>query len=345
MSVAIPSTWLLSAFMLIALLPFMVVSKSAVRAVLTPPMTVVDLANSDPNFIVLSTLIKSTKGLAKKLSGPGPFTVFAPSNDAFSTYDLNDLLEANDTMKLRSVLEFHVLEGLIQPQNLSNGQLLDTVEGDPLQVFIIGGSNWQTRGIYIRDSRHVGAKLTGWKAATSINASNGVVYSVGGIFLPPNITVNRLPTPAGVFSGCTEKSCVFSMLTTAPKNVFPCCIQVDAAPRMPPDIFNDTVALAEYIRITQQVSNVVGRGNIVNAPCPGPNYRSNGTLEIDWFEGFKPWCQARCDCGLLKPCKDLHDDPATHTYCSLCGPKYNAPMDLQIMKVVNSPGWPACKAQ
>ena len=111
-------------------------------------------------------------------------------------------------------------------------------------------------------------------------------------------------------------------------------------------MFNDTAALAEYVRITQQVSSTIaGRGNLLQGPCPGPNFRSNGTLQIDWFEGFKPWCKARCGCGgLLNPCKDMPDDPATHTYCSLCGPKYNAPIDLQIMKYVAGPAWPACKA-
>lgn len=314
-------------------------------------MSIADLASADGDLVVLSTLLKTT-GLGKLLAGPGPFTVLAPTNAPFDTFDLNSLLGPANIVKTRKILGYHVLKGTFYPSDLTNGLVIDTLEGDPLRV-VRRTDQGQIRGTYIgpphsnpADVRGT-AKLTGYDSGGIVNASNGVVYTINTIFLPPNTTTPRVPTPRGLFSGCTQKSCIFSTTPPAPVHTFPCCVQVDAAPRMPPGIFNDTAALEEYVRITQQVSStIVGRGTLVNAPCPGPNYRANGTLQIDWFESFKPWCKARCGCGgLLNPCKDVPDNPATHIYCSLCGPKYNAPIDLQIMKYVVGPAWPACKAQ
>lgn len=315
------------------------------------PMSIAELANSNGNLVVLSTLLKSA-GLGDLLEGPGPFTVLAPNNAAFGTYDLNSLLDPANLVKLRTILENHVLRGAYQAGNLTNGQVIDTLAGNPLRV-VRRTDQGQLAGIYIGPPRPnpldvstACAKLTGYKSAGVVKASNGVVYTIGDVCLPPNTTTPRVPPPRGAFSGCRKTGCIFSTTPPAPPNTFPCCVQVDAAPRMPPGIFNDTVAVEEYIRITQQVSStILGRGNLVQGPCQGPNFRANGTMQIDWFEGFKPWCKARCGCGgLFNPCKDVPDDPATHTYCSLCGPMYNAPIDLQIMKYVAGPAWPACKA-
>ena len=225
--------------------------------------------------------------------------------------------------------------GSLYPSNLTAG-LVDSLEGLPLQVFVRGGQPWQLVGKYIGAPKSnpldvsAALKLQGYEAASYINASNGVVYLVSGVLMPPNTTAPKIPKPAGEFSGCTKDSCIFK-LTTQPKPGMSCCGQVDAASRMPPSIFNDTVALAEYIRITEQLS-LVFRGGLINQACTVvPSYKRNGTKTIDWSEGFKPWCEARCGCGgLLNPCKDVPDDPAKHTYCSLCGPKYNGPIEVQM---------------
>mmetsp|Transcript_25079 Transcript_25079/g.65406 ORF Transcript_25079/g.65406 Transcript_25079/m.65406 type:complete len:354 (-) Transcript_25079:78-1139(-) len=308
-------------------------------------MNVIELVNSDPNLLVVATLLKSA-GLTHKLSGPGPFTVLAPTNGAFDTIDVGGLLTPVNFKTLRKVLGIHVVSGSLYPSNLTQGRQFESLDGNKtLQAIVRTGADWQLDGRYLGPTpRNNPLDLTnsvklggGGKIspASMINASNGVVYVVGAVLVPPNTTVPRVPQPPGVFSGCTEKSCIFAS-TVAYKQPnggsFFCCGQVDAAPRMPPDIFNDSVALAEYIKITQQVSSVLGRGRVVNEACGVvPSYRPNGTLEIDWFEGFEPWCKARCGCGgIFNPCKDMPDDPATHTYCSLCGPKYNGPINVQL---------------
>ena len=185
---------------------------------------------------------------------------------------------------------------------------------------------WQLAGTYIGPPKpnpldiSSALKVYGYQGAPYINASNGVVYLVGGVLMPPNTTAPRIPAPAGEFSGCTKDSCIFK-LTTSPKHGFGCCGEVDAAPRMPPSIFNDTVALAEYIQITEQLSTVLRGGRMVNQGCKVvPSYVPNGTLTIDWFEGFKPWCMARCGCGVLsKPCTWTcpTTQPSIHTAVSV----------------------------
>ena len=307
----------------------------------TPLPSIVELAESDPNLIFFSTLIKSA-GLSKTLSGPGPFTVLAPTNGAFDKIDPNGLLDPANAKVLQKILGFHVILGSYPPSALAAAKL-SSFEGDPLQILVRGsGGDWQLGGKYVgsprpndQDVRNT-LKLTGYHSATdtqhgqgrpALNASNGVVYFVGGLLMPPNTTAPVVPQPSGAFSVCTEKSCIFKLTNTKTG----CCGQVDAAPRIPPSLFNDTVALAEYIRLTEQLS-LVFRGNLINQACTSvPSYRANGTKTIDWSQGFEPWCEARCGCGgHLKPCKDVPDDPATHTYCSLCGPKYNQPIDIQF---------------
>jgi uncharacterized surface protein with fasciclin (FAS1) repeats len=308
-----------------------------------PTQTIAQLAKSNPSLLFLDTLLESA-GLAGALSGPGPFTVLAPTNGAFGTFDLNSLLGLRNRQTLRKVLGYHVIKGAFRPADLAGGLLLDTLEGDQLQAIVRGGV--QLSGTYIGPPRTNPndvtntIKVSGRGAVGMVRATNGVVYTIPTVFLPPDTFPPRVPSPRGTFSGCTKKSCIFSAYTprqpTTP-SPFACCIQADAAPRMSPEIFDNPVAVAAYVQITQQLSNlVVGRGNMVNAPCPGPNYRPapNATLQVDWSEGFGPWCRARCGCGgLLNPCKDVPDDPSTNTYCSLCGPKYNAPLEVQVLTV------------
>lgn len=319
---------------------------SVCEAACVPPPTqnIAQLAKSNPSLLFLDTLLESA-GLAETLSGKGPFTVLAPVNGAFGTFDLNSLLGLANRQTLRKVLGYHVIKGAFRPANLTGGLLLDTLEGDQLQAIVRGGV--QLSGTYIGPPRTNPnqvtntIKVSGRGAVGMVRATNGVVYTIPTVFLPPDTFPPRVPSPRGTFSGCTKKSCIFSAYTprqpTTP-SPFACCIQVDAAPRMPPEIFDNPVAVAAYVQITQQLSNLVpGRGNMVNAPCPGPNYgpAPNATLQIDWSEGFGPWCRARCGCGglLQPPCKDVPDDPATSTYCSLCGPKYNAPLEAQVQTV------------
>ena len=93
-------------------------SVDAVGNIASPPqsvgsMSIAELINSNGNLAVLSTLLSSA-GLGSLLGGPGPFTVLAPTNAAFGTYDLNGLLGPANLVKLRKILGNHVLKGAFQ---------------------------------------------------------------------------------------------------------------------------------------------------------------------------------------------------------------------------------------
>ena len=185
-----------------------------------------------------------------------------------------------------------------------------------------------------------------------------MVYLINGLLVPPG--ANPIPPrdhttgnpfeKQNILRGCTNKSCVFSFTN----KLGGCCGEVDAAPRMPPGIWNDSSAVVEYVRLTTIFSSTVPKMLPPFEPClPSklgcPTYEflslgsctrdefhyrwvQDGNRSIDWSAGFVNWCRARCGCGGKgdRPCKDVRDDPANHYYCSLCGPKYNAPIDVQL---------------
>ena len=133
--------------------------------------TIVELAVATP---ALSTLVAAvTAGdLVGTLSSVGPFTVFAPTNDAFNALpagEVTRLLLAENKAELVAILTYHVVVGTTFAGDLTDGETLTTVEGTSLKV-TISGSN-----VYIN-----GAKV----AIADIGASNGVVHMIDGVLMP-----------------------------------------------------------------------------------------------------------------------------------------------------------------
>lgn len=127
----------------------------------------------------LSTLVTAvTAGeLVETLQGDGPFTVFAPTNEAFAALPegtLDSLLEPANKEQLQSVLTYHVVSGKVMAADLSNGQEIVTVQGDTLTVEITDGA------VYIVDAN--GGKATVQTA--DVEASNGVVHVIDSVLLP-----------------------------------------------------------------------------------------------------------------------------------------------------------------
>lgn len=121
----------------------------------------------------LSTLVTALTAaeLANTLNGTGPFTVFAPVNEAFAALPadvLQRLLEPANRAILTKVLTFHVVPGRLTSSQLQNGQTLTTVEGTTLPVTVANGV--VTVG---------GARVT----TANIEASNGVVHLIDGVML------------------------------------------------------------------------------------------------------------------------------------------------------------------
>ncbi len=109
--------------------------------------------------------------LVDDLSGPGPFTVFAPTDDAFAKLDpavLDDLLN-NNTAALADILLYHVVSGAVMSTDLSDGMTADTLQGESLNVAI------SADGVMINDAMVVVA---------DIEASNGVIHVIDTVLLP-----------------------------------------------------------------------------------------------------------------------------------------------------------------
>ncbi|MEM9810095.1 MAG: fasciclin domain-containing protein [Pseudomonadota bacterium] len=145
--------------------------------------TVVDVAAGNDQFTTLVAALNAA-GLTDALQGDGPFTVFAPINEAFAalpegTVDL--LLQPENRDALQSVLTYHVVTGTVTAADLvalieQNGGSVqvETVEGTVLTAMLANG------GVALTD----GAGATVNVVATDITASNGVVHVVDTVMMP-----------------------------------------------------------------------------------------------------------------------------------------------------------------
>ena len=104
------------------------------------PGTIVDVASGNPDFSTLVSAV-SAAGLADDLSAPGPFTVFAPTNEAFDALPagvLDALLEPKNADALKSVLLYHVVSGEVMSSDVKPGEVA-TLEGSKLTLSTDGG--------------------------------------------------------------------------------------------------------------------------------------------------------------------------------------------------------------
>merc|ERR1711892_1615816 len=115
-------------------------------------------------------------GLAETLSGPGPFTVFAPDNDAFAKLPA-DLVATlmGDAELLKKVLLFHVASGNVMSKDISNDITVDSVEGSPLRA-----------NVYLKSKYYDGFVTVNGKRVkkADIVADNGVIHMVTDVIYP-----------------------------------------------------------------------------------------------------------------------------------------------------------------
>jgi uncharacterized surface protein with fasciclin (FAS1) repeats len=149
-----------------ALIPLLLVTACAT----TPaPKTVADTAAATPELSTLSQLIKSA-GLADTLGGAGPFTVFAPNNDAFKAVPkaTMDAL-GKDPAQLKAVLSYHVVPGKVMAADVKNASV-KTVQGANVALSKAGTF------VTVED-----AMVT----TADVPASNGVIHVVDRVLIPP----------------------------------------------------------------------------------------------------------------------------------------------------------------
>lgn len=121
----------------------------------------------------LSTLVEAVTAaeLVETLEEPGPYTVFAPTNEAFEALGgtLETLLEPANKEELAEILTYHVVPGELTAAELTDGQQLETVQGDSLEVKIDGEE----------------VTVNGAAVVTpDVEASNGVVHVIDEVLTP-----------------------------------------------------------------------------------------------------------------------------------------------------------------
>jgi uncharacterized surface protein with fasciclin (FAS1) repeats len=132
---------------------------------------IVKVAVSSKDHTTLVTALQKAD-LVTALSNAGPFTVFAPTNEAFAKLPagtVDELMKDSKKEDLRNILQYHVTLGVLKPESITEGQKLGMVNGDDVVVSVKNGK------IILNNSVHV---------LTSIPASNGIIYVVDGILLP-----------------------------------------------------------------------------------------------------------------------------------------------------------------
>lgn len=128
---------------------------------------IVDTAVSAGNFKTLVAALKAAD-LVSTLKGKGPFTVFAPTDDAFAKIpkaDLDALLK--DKAKLKAVLTYHVVSGKVMSADLKPGNVR-TVQGSDVMVSTMGGAK-------VNDAKVVTADVA---------ADNGVIHAIDTVLMP-----------------------------------------------------------------------------------------------------------------------------------------------------------------
>jgi len=136
-----------------------------------PPKTITDIAVGNPDFSTLVAALQAA-GLAETLMGEGPFTVFAPTNEAFAKLPagtLDELLKPENKQKLTDILLYHVVSGSVLAADVVNLSEAETVQGQKVEIKVDMGK------VMINS-----ATVT----ATDILADNGVIHVIDSVLLP-----------------------------------------------------------------------------------------------------------------------------------------------------------------
>ena len=146
-----------------------------VDTVLLPPEkpgTIVDIAVADGRFTTLVAALQAA-GLVDTLSGEGPFTVFAPTDDAFNKLPagtVESLLLPENLAKLKDILLYHVVSGKVMASDVVNLTSATTVLGQDITITVMDGK------VFLNDGTQV--------IITDVPASNGVIHVMDTVLLP-----------------------------------------------------------------------------------------------------------------------------------------------------------------
>jgi uncharacterized surface protein with fasciclin (FAS1) repeats len=136
--------------------------------------TIVAIASGDDTFSTLVTALNAAE-LAEVLSGEGPFTVFAPTDEAFAALPegtVEELLKPENKDQLVKLLKYHVVPAKVTSTEIASGAV-ETVEGEPLNIQV----DEATQTVMVNDATVTQADIIG---------SNGVIHAIDAVILPPS---------------------------------------------------------------------------------------------------------------------------------------------------------------
>ena len=139
--------------------------------------TIVDVANADGSFGTLVAAVTAAD-LVETLSGTGPFTVFAPTDEAFAALPagvLDALLLPENKALLAQILTYHVVSGMVMAADVTDGDVA-TVEGQKIKLSTADGVTVNGATVVVAD----------------VMASNGVIHAIDAVILPPGVDVAKL---------------------------------------------------------------------------------------------------------------------------------------------------------
>ena len=154
---------------------------SAMPALATPPAQagdIVDVAVADGRFTTLVAAVQAA-GLVETLKSEGPFTVFAPTDDAFAKLPagtVEGLLK--DIPTLKNILLYHVVPGKVMAADVVKLTSTDTALGKPVSIKVEDGK------VFVNDAQVI---------ITDVEASNGVIHVIDTVILPPAEAPAALP--------------------------------------------------------------------------------------------------------------------------------------------------------
>jgi uncharacterized surface protein with fasciclin (FAS1) repeats len=152
-------------------------SETMSEAPMEEPGTIVDVAAGNPDFETLVAAVTAAD-LVETLSGDGPFTVFAPTDDAFDALPeglVDALLLPENKDALTSILTYHVVSGEVMAADVTAGDVA-TVEGSTIAITTDGG-------VMVNEANVV---------TTDVDASNGVIHVIDAVIVPPTVDVTAL---------------------------------------------------------------------------------------------------------------------------------------------------------
>ena len=219
----------------------------------TDDKDIVDTAVAAGSFTKLAAALTSA-GLIDVLKGPGPFTVFAPTDAAFAAFETENpgVLAGLSKAALTEILTYHVVAGAaVAAKDLKDEQVFSTVSGSPVLIDT-------SSGVKVDD-----AKVT----TADVVATNGVIHVIDRLILPPKDDIVATAIAAGTFTKLAAALTAADLVTTLQgKGPFTVFAPTDAAFAKLASV--PTGDALKNVLLYHVVAGAVGSGDLVAGPVP-----------------------------------------------------------------------------